>query len=82
MSTKAKKLSIRSVLETIREDDVFTKCVLGLKNCSEAQPCPMHYQYKPIKSHLIHLFEPKSIQDLADGLISGEAFIAITRKRK
>jgi Rrf2 family transcriptional regulator, iron-sulfur cluster assembly transcription factor len=82
MTTRAKKLSIRSVLETIREDDVFTKCVLGLKNCSEAQPCPMHYQYKPIKAQLIHLFETKTIQDLADGLISGEAFIAITRKRK
>jgi hypothetical protein len=42
----------------------------------------MHYEYKPIKRQLIHLFETKTIQDLADGLISGEAFIAITGKRK
>jgi Rrf2 family protein len=81
MTGTAKKLSIRSVLETIKEDDVFTKCVLGLKDCSEVQPCPMHFQYKPVKRQLIQLFETKTIQDLADGLISGEAFIAVTRKK-
>jgi len=82
MTDKAKKLSIRSVLEAINEDEVFTKCVLGLKNCSEAQPCPMHFQYKPIKGQLTQLFETKTIQNLADGLLSGETFIAITPKRK
>ena len=76
ITAAAKKFSIRTVLEIIREDDVFVKCVLGLKDCSETQPCPMHFQYKPIKHQLIHLFETKTIEDLAEGLTSGGAFIA------
>jgi len=78
----ARQLSIRAVLEAVEEDQVLTKCVLGLKECSEVQPCPMHAQYKHIKQQLVHLFETKTIQDLADGLISGEAFIKNRRKKR
>jgi Rrf2 family transcriptional regulator, iron-sulfur cluster assembly transcription factor len=82
ITEKAKGLSIRTILETIKEDDVFTKCVLGLKACSEAQPCPMHFQYKPIKQQLIRLFETKTIRDLAKELKTGERFLANFRPRK
>lgn len=82
ITAAARNLSIRTVLETIKEDDIFTKCVLGLKACSELQPCPMHFQYRPIKHQLIHLFETKTIQELADGLISGEAVISNLKKKR
>lgn len=78
----ARKYSIRKVLETIGEDDVFTKCVLGLKDCSEKQPCPMHYQYRPIKQQLIQLFEKKTIQELAQDMESGKTFLYITRNAR
>ena len=78
----ARQLSIRAVLQAVDEDEVLTKCVLGLQECSEAQPCPLHAQYKHIKQQLVYLFETKTIQDRADGLISGEAFIKNVRRKK
>lgn len=77
MRSAARKYSIRKVLETIGEDNIFTKCVLGLKDCSERQPCPLHFQYKPVKQQLIHLFENKTIQELAQDLESGKTFLTI-----
>ena len=77
----AKNLSVRSVLEAIGEAAIFTKCVLGLKNCTDRVPCPMHAQYKPIKEQFIQLFESKTIRDLAQGLTSGEAFIANVKRK-
>jgi len=77
----AKNLSVRTVLEVIGENEIFTKCVLGLKNCTEVKPCPMHAQYKPIKEQFIQLFESKTIRNLAEGLVSGKAFIANVTKR-
>lgn len=82
ITEEAKDYSIRTILETIKEDDIFTKCVLGLKACSEVQPCPMHFQYKPIKQQLIRLFETKTIRDLAKELKTGERFLANFRVRK
>ncbi len=81
ITEKAKKLPVRAILEVTGEDEFFKKCVLGLKLCSEVKPCPMHYQYKPIKEQLIRLFETKSIQNLADEITSGDAFINIRPKK-
>lgn len=75
ISEKAKKLPARSVLQAMGEDDVLEKCVLGLKKCSEVQPCPMHAQYKSIKQQLIKLFVTKTIQQLAADIKDGVVFI-------
>ncbi len=75
ISDKAKKLPAKSILQAMGEDDVLEKCVLGLKRCSELQPCPMHAQYKNIKQQLIKLFVSKTIQDLAADIKNGVIFI-------
>lgn len=75
MIEKAKKLPVRSILDAMGEDEILEKCILGLNQCSEAKPCPMHAQYKSIKQQLIKLFETKTIQQLAADIKEGEIFI-------
>jgi Rrf2 family transcriptional regulator, iron-sulfur cluster assembly transcription factor len=86
MTEAAKKLPVRSILQATGEEYVLTKCVLGLKQCSEVQPCPMHFQYKLIKEQLISLFNSRTIGELAaemDGeqVVLKNSLLA-TRKRK
>jgi Rrf2 family iron-sulfur cluster assembly transcriptional regulator len=81
ITEKAKKLPVRTILEVMEEDNVLEKCVLGLKKCSEIQPCPMHYQYKPIRLQLIKLFETKTIEDLAREMTEGAFYINNNKKR-
>lgn len=75
LTEKAKKLPARSILKAMGEDDILEKCVMGLKQCSEIQPCPMHAQYKSIKQQLIKLFVTKSIQQLAAEIKNGIVYI-------
>lgn len=75
LTEKAKKLPVRAILDTMEENNVLEKCVLGLKKCSETQPCPMHHQYKSIKQQLIKLFNTKTIQALADEITDGASYI-------
>ena len=75
LTANAKKLPARSVLQAMGEDEILEKCVMGLKLCSENQPCPMHAQYKIIKKQLISLFTTKTIQQLADEIKEGVVFI-------
>lgn len=82
LSERAKRLPVSAILEVMEENDFFKKCVLGLKQCSEIKPCPMHYEYKPIKLQLIDLFERKTIQNLAQEINNGDAFINIVKADK
>jgi Rrf2 family protein len=75
ISAKAKKMPVRAVLMAMGEDEILEKCVMGLKLCSEAEPCPMHAQYKVIKKKLISLFTQKSIQQMASEIKEGVVFI-------
>ena len=75
LSVKAKKLPVRSILVAMGEEAILEKCVMGLKLCSEVQPCPMHAQYKVIKKELISLFTAKTIQELAAEIKDGVVFI-------
>lgn len=80
LSDRAKKLPVRSVLQAMGEDEILEKCVMGLKKCSESQPCPMHAQYKIIKKQLLDLFTSKTIQQLADEIEDGVVFINNKKK--
>ena len=75
MKDAAKKLPVLSVLEAVNEDYVLRKCVLGLKACSEINPCPMHSEYKSIRAKLTNLFEKKTIQQLANEMGKENVFI-------
>lgn len=70
-----KSLPVRSILVAMGEDELLGKCILGLSQCSETNPCPMHSGYKSIKQNLITLFETKTIQQLADETKNGEVFL-------
>ncbi len=80
LSDKAKKLPVRSVLQAMGEDEILEKCVMGLKKCSETQPCPMHPQYKIIKKQLLDMFTSKTIQELANEIEDGVVFISNKKK--
>jgi Rrf2 family iron-sulfur cluster assembly transcriptional regulator len=75
LTEKTIRLPVRDVLEAMGEDEILEKCVLGLKQCSETKPCPMHSKYKSIKHQLIKLFETKTIKQLADEMAGGNTFI-------
>ena len=46
-------------------------CVLGLKECSQKHPCPVHDQYKHIKSNLISMMQNTTLYDMAVSLQKG-----------
>lgn len=75
LTEKSRKLPVRFILDVMGEEEVLEKCVLGLKQCSEDQPCPMHDQYKLIRKQLKELFVTKSIQQFAEEIQDGVVFI-------
>lgn len=65
LTEAAKKKSLLHVLGLLEEEEVITGCILGLHECSEKNPCPMHSQYRKIKPLLIEMLDKKTIAELA-----------------
>ena len=66
LTEKAKSKSLLHVLTLLDEEEIITGCILGLKECSEINPCPLHQEYKQIKPQLLAMLDHKTIQDLAN----------------
>ena len=66
ITAKSKKLPVSSVLKAVNDDSVLTKCVIGLRQCTQKNPCPMHAEFKEIRNQLNNLFEKKTIESLVN----------------
>lgn len=67
-----KKRAVKEIVEAIDGSHLFTGCGLGLKQCSETQPCPIHNQFKEIRDKLNIMMESTDIGTLASQLKNGE----------
>ena len=54
------------IVRAIDGDELFTACGMGLKSCSDAEPCPMHNQLKLIKTQLLAEFSKKSLNEMVN----------------
>ena len=69
------KVSIEDIVKAIDGDGLYKDCVLGLKACSEKNPCPVHFEFKEIKKNFIKMIEDNTIADFNEKLDSGKFFL-------
>ena len=64
-----------AIVDAIDGDAVFHGCGLGLSQCSETHPCPVHDKFKSIRDELARMLETTNLEELALGIKSGETFL-------
>lgn len=70
-----KKIKLAQIVTAIDGNTIYTGCGLGLHHCSEIHPCPVHHQFKEIKSALTQMLENTNLEELALGIKSGDTFL-------
>jgi len=74
LSDKELLQPISAVVEAIDGDSLFRGCALGLKQCSEVNPCPLHNEFKEIRNRITVMLGTTSIgnfnKELMEGLLS------------
>lgn len=68
---KLKEIKIFDIINIIDGDQIFRNCGLGLKECSETNPCPVHEDFKAIRDNLTEMCRKFSLEDLAKGTEKG-----------
>ncbi|MFN8298358.1 MAG: Rrf2 family transcriptional regulator [Chitinophagales bacterium] len=75
---KAKPIVMMEIVEAIDGMGAFERCGLGLKECSEDHPCPIHKEFKSYSARLKNLLTYKTVQEMAKSLAEGRTFISNT----
>ncbi|ARS37754.1 transcriptional regulator [Pontibacter actiniarum] len=75
MHRPANDISILEIVRTIDGLEAFKRCGMGMKQCSDKHPCPLHNDIKAYRDHLLKVFSTKTIQDLVDSIKTGKYFI-------
>ena len=71
------QITVFHIVKAIDDDGAVTGCFMGLKQCSETHPCPMHERYKQVRNDFKQLLQDTKIQELLSGLKSGESFLMV-----
>lgn len=61
-------INMLDIIKAIDGTDIFDNCLLGLKECSDENPCLIHEQYKFIKEEFMNLLTKETLQALAEHL--------------
>lgn len=64
INDSTRKLTLYRLKEITGEVEDFDACILRLRKCSTANPCPMHNQVKSLREKWLHLLSSTTIDDL------------------
>lgn len=68
-------IKLNHIVNAIDGDTVYTACGLGLKECSEVHPCPVHFKFKKVRNELKNMLENTSLHDLSVGSKNQHTFL-------
>lgn len=72
-------VTLLDIVSAIDGLDMFDRCGIGLRACSDENPCPVHHEYKVIKNKVRQVLTHKTLAELSRDVERGTAIIAFKR---
>ncbi len=69
LARPADQITIQAMLDATDGEHDAGRCVLGLAQCDESAPCPLHNQWKEIRGQITELLVQTTVADLAGAAI-------------
>lgn len=66
LTQPADKVSLYEIVVAIDGDDLFEECVLGLPNCGDAEPCPLHDEWAGERDRVERMFRNATLAELPE----------------
>ena len=73
-------LQLIKLVSATEGDRAFTGCGIGLKNCDNASPCPLHDKYAPVRESISNLLTEETVQSLAEKVHNKEVNLTSATK--
>lgn len=72
--------TLKDLVVAIDGPSLFEGCSLGLSECSETNPCPLHNEVKVVRANILRMLTTKSLKQLAEEVESGDTVLARVAK--
>ena len=69
LNSKNRQANLKDIIVALDGSEIFTECILGLKECSSEKPCPLHFQAYGIKEGLNYQLKFQTIDEIAEKII-------------
>ncbi len=66
LARTAEEIKLLEVVEAIDGPQFGQGCLLGLPECSDEAPCPLHYQWGEIKNSILQMLTKTSIKHVLE----------------
>jgi|SRR5699024_2298583 len=66
LSRPGGSITLLDIVVAIDGDDLLTECVLGLPGCGKEKPCPMHEQWKTMRTEITKMLGGTDLNEMAD----------------
>ncbi len=70
-------MSLLEIVDIVDGLEIFDQCGIGLKKCTDDQPCPIHNEYKIVKARIRALLESRTIDRLTREVNKGNSFVSL-----
>ncbi|MEP6713374.1 MAG: Rrf2 family transcriptional regulator [Ferruginibacter sp.] len=67
--------SLSRIVSVLDGDKIFTGCGLGLTECSESYPCPIHNQFKKVRKDMQQMLEKAKLNEFTEKLEQNLTFL-------
>ena len=65
LAKPAAKISLLDIVRSVEGDDLFRECMLGLEDCNERRPCPLHRYWAKERARIEAIFRKTTLARLA-----------------
>ncbi|NEW78954.1 MAG: Rrf2 family transcriptional regulator [Gelidibacter sp.] len=77
LSEKNKQKNVLDIIDNIDGLNKLNGCFLGLHECDETNPCPVHYIVVPFKNNILAKFRDKTIMEFAQEISEKGTFLTL-----
>lgn len=65
LADSSQRMCLWEVLSALEPASELERCLLRLDECSDAQPCPLHEAWAPIRNQIVALLESQNLMEFA-----------------
>ncbi|PQJ76738.1 RrF2 family transcriptional regulator [Polaribacter glomeratus] len=70
-----KTVALSNIVAVLDGDAIYTGCGLGLHQCNDKKPCPLHFKFVEIRENLKKMLESTTLFELATDMNLKEYFL-------
>jgi Rrf2 family protein len=70
LARQASQITLKDIILAIDGPALFEQCLLGLDQCSDENPCPLHERWSQLRAELDRLFSQSTLESVAHNLLT------------